>query len=347
MKLPQLKIGDLIAKIPIIQGGMGVGISLSGLASAVSNQGGIGVIAAAMVGMEKKNLNENSNSNILKDEIIKFRQKSKGILGVNIMVALTDYTQMVKTAINNRVDIIFSGAGLPLDLPKYLVKGAKTKLVPIVSSAKAAKVLCMRWLSRFNYLPDALVVEGPKAGGHLGFKKDQLFNIDNKLENIVPEVIKITKSYKDQKDIPVIPAGGIYNHDDIVKYLSMGASGVQMGTRFVATNECDASDSFKKAYINANKSDITIIKSPVGMPGRAIVNNFLSEVKAGIQKVIKCPYHCIKTCNVAKAPYCIAKALINAQKGLLESGFAFAGENVYKIKKIISVKELMNELKGK
>lgn len=346
-----LRIGDISVSLPIIQGGMGVGISLSGLASSVANEGGVGVIAAAMIGMGNiKNKTDvlSANVNALKSEINKFREKSKGILGVNIMVALTDFGDMVKTAIEEKVDIIFSGAGLPLDLPKYLIEGAKTKLVPIVSSAKAAKILCMKWLSKFNYLPDAIVVEGPKAGGHLGFKPEQINDPEYSLEKIVPRVIEIAREFEleNGKKIPVIAAGGIYTGEDILKFINMGASGVQMATSFVATHECDADIEFKKAYINAKEEDVAIIKSPVGMPGRAIMNGFIKDVIDGAKKIFKCPYHCIQTCEVEKSPYCIAQALINAKKGKLQNGFAFAGSNVYKIKEIVSVHDLIEKLKS-
>lgn len=351
MKYPELKIGDLIAKVPIIQGGMGVGISLSNLAAAVANEGGIGVISAAMIGFLEKDIMTNfieANIRALKREIRKAKDMTKGIVGVNIMVALSNYADMVITSIKEKADIIFAGAGLPLDLPKYLVDGAKTKLVPIVSSAKAAKIIILRWLQRFNYLPDAFVVEGPKAGGHLGFKPQQIFDPKFDLKIIVKQVIETVKPYaeKFKKLIPIIAAGGIYSKEDIKQMIELGANGVQMGTRFVATEECDADIEFKKLYINAKKEDIEIIKSPVGLPGRAINNKFLEDVNKGIKKPFKCPYHCIKTCNFKEAPYCISIALANAQKGRFDYGFAFAGSNAYRIDKITTVKELIKELVG-
>ncbi len=296
----KLKIGDLVAKIPIIQGGMSVGISLSGLASAVAEEGGIGVIGSAMIGMSESDIYSNgigANIRALKKEIRKTREMTQGIIGVNIMVALTNYADMVKLSIEEGIDIIFCGAGLPLDLPKYLTNGSKTKLVPIVSSDRAAKIICKKWLSKFNYLPDAVVVEGPKAGGHLGFKMEQINDPDFVLEKIVPQVIDAVKPFeKDhQKDIPVIAAGGVYSGKDIYKFLKMGAAGVQMGTRFVATHECDAAIEFKQAFIDAEEDDLVLIKSPVGLPGRAVRNKFIEDVNLGVRKPFKCPYHCIKT----------------------------------------------------
>jgi nitronate monooxygenase len=349
LTLPRLRIGSLVARIPIIQGGMGVGISLSRLASAVANEGGIGVIAAAMIGMQEPDIYSNfeeANIRALRREIRKAREASKGIIGVNIMVALTNFSDMVKTSIEEGIDLILSGAGLPLDLPKYLVGKSKTKLVPIISSAKAAAVICKRWLSRYNTLPDAFVVEGPMAGGHLGFTVEHISDPDFALEKLVSEVLNAVKPFEKKQgtDIPIIAAGGIYTGADIHKFLQIGAAGVQMATRFVATHECDADQSFKQTYIDAKKDDLVIIESPLGLPGRAIRNRFLESVRAGDKKPFKCPYHCITTCNCSDSPYCIALALVNAKKGKLDLGFAFAGGNAYRVDKIVSVKELIASL---
>jgi NAD(P)H-dependent flavin oxidoreductase YrpB (nitropropane dioxygenase family) len=343
-----LRIGDLTAKVPIIQGGMGVGISLSGLASAVANQGGIGVIATACIGMLESDFVSNSldaNIRALRSEIRKARRRTDGILGVNIMVALSNFSDMVRTAIEEGIDIIFSGAGLPLNLPQFL-NGAKTKLVPIISSARAAGIVARRWLEKYNYLPDAFVVEGPLAGGHLGFKEEQIADPEYALECLVPEVIREVRLFEERskKSIPVIAAGGIYTGEDIYEFLKLGCNGVQMGTRFVTTHECDASADFKQAYIDSSKEDMVIIKSPVGMPGRAIRNKFIDDINSGKKKPYKCIYHCIKTCDYKNSPYCIALVLINAQKGNLKHGFAFAGENAYRTNEIISVKELFSLL---
>ncbi len=351
MKLPSLKFGSLKSRLPIIQGGMGVGISLSGLASAVAREGGIGVISAAFPGIQEPDARTDSdtaNIRVLREEIRKAKKLTNGILGVNIMVALTNYGDMVRTSIEEGVDLIFVGAGLPLDLPGYLTAGDKTKLVPIVSSARAAKLICKKWLSRYDYLPDGFIVEGPKAGGHLGFKKEQLNDPDFSLEKLTKGVIDIIRKFETsaQKTIPVIPAGGIYNGDDIHKFLELGAAGVQLGTRFVATHECDADNAFKQVYVDSRDEDIVIIQSPVGMPGRAIRNPFLDSVNNGTKTPFKCPFHCIRTCDSKKSPYCIAIALANARKGKFKYGFAFAGENAYRIKEIISVKKLMDSLQS-
>ena len=356
MTLPSLKIGDLTATMPVVQGGMGVGISLSGLASAVANEGGIGVIAAAMIGLLDKDVTKDplaANLRALHREILKAREKTQGLIGVNIMVALTHFSQLVRTAIESRADFIFSGAGLPTDLPKHLLEACeqkkedfKTKLVPIVSSARAASILARKWMRNFNYTPDAFVVEGPKAGGHLGFKREEINDPNFALEVLVPQVVEAAKRLEDQKGraVPVIAAGGIYTGEDIKKFLDLGASGVQMGTRFVATKECDADDRFKQSYIAAREEDITIIKSPVGMPGRALQNDFIEAARQGNKKPFKCVFHCVHTCDQEKTPYCIAQALISAMKGNLERGFAFCGANVARVNSIVSVKELMESL---
>jgi len=350
MDFPQLKIGDLVAKIPIIQGGMGVGISLSGLASAVAKEGGIGVIAGAMIGMGEPDIGSNyreANMRALATELRKAREKTDGILGVNIMVALTNFSDLVKTSIKEGADVIFAGAGLPLDLPSYIKDGAKTKLVPIISSARAATIICKKWLSKFDYLPDAFVVEGPMAGGHLGFKPEQIDDPDFSLEKTIPEVVEAVREFEKKagRPIPVIAAGGVWDGADIHKYLQMGAAGVQMGTRFVATHECDADIRFKESYVNATEADIEIIKSPVGLPGRAVRGPFLDDVKSGLKTPFKCPFHCISSCDFTKSPYCIALALVNAKKGLLKHGFAFAGANAYRVNAIVSVKELIESLR--
>ena len=349
-------IGKYEIKLPIIQGGMGVGVSLNGLASAVANEGGVGVISAAGLGLlypEYRGSYPEKCIYGLGQEIRKAREKTYGVIGVNIMVALTTFSQMVRTAIENRADIIFSGAGLPLEMPKHLLQACeekkeefKTKLVPIVSSARAATLIARKWLSRFDYLPDAFVVEGPKAGGHLGFKREEINDPNFALEVLVPQVVEAAKRLEDQKGraVPVIAAGGIYTGEDIKKFLDLGASGVQMGTRFVATKECDADDRFKQSYIAAREEDITIIKSPVGMPGRALQNDFIEAARQGNKKPFKCVFHCVHTCDQEKTPYCIAQALISAMKGNLERGFAFCGANVARVNSIVSVKELMESL---
>jgi len=352
-KMPNLLIGDLKADIPIIQGGMGVGISLSSLAAAVANEGGVGVIASTGIGMLEPDFNMNfieANKRALRREIIKARQMTRGIIGVNIMVALTDYFDLLQIAVEAGADVVFMGAGLPLRIPDTLLayglgKG-RTKVVTIVSSARAAKLIFQYWQKHFGRVPDAVVVEGPLAGGHLGFKKDQINNPDYRLEKILPEVISVVKPFEQNSGVslPVIAAGGIFTGADIHRFIQLGAQGVQMGTRFVATHECDASIEFKEAYVRCKEDDLIIIDSPVGLHGRAIQNKFLTEVSLGKKMPYECVWHCLKPCDFKNSPYCICIALTNAKKGNLEKGFAFAGANAYRVDSIISVRELINIL---
>ena len=349
MNLQGLKIGNLISKYPIIQGGMGVGVSMHNLAGNVAKEGGIGIISTADIGYQDEEFNKEpmkANLKAIGNEIEKAREIApKGIIGVNIMVALNNYAEIVKECVKNKIDLIISGAGLPKDLPSF-VKGTKTKIAPIVSSGRAAKLISKVWISKYDYVPDMIVIEGPEAGGHLGFKPEELTPENKpKLEDITKDVLKEVKEIENEtgKEIPVVVAGGIFNGKDIAKFIKLGAKGVQIASRFVATKECDASEEFKQAYVNAKKEDIKIIKSPVGMPGRAIRNEFIKKVEENKEKITKC-YRCIKTCNPAETPYCITKALINAVRGNINEGLIFCGSNVDKIKQITTVKELMQEL---
>ena len=352
-KMPTLRIGDLEADIPIVQGGMGVGISLSGLTSAVANAGGIGVIATAGIGQFEPDWDTNSreaDKRALQKEIRKAKARTGGIIGVNIMVALSDFDDLVQCTVDEGANMLFLGAGLPMRLPETLpldrLGELSTKFVPIVSSARAAKIIFKSWAKRYSHIPDAVVVEGPLAGGHLGFKKEQIDNPDYALEKLLPEVIAAIKPYQEQfnKNIPVIAAGGIYTGADIHKFMQLGAQGIQMGTRFVATYECDASMEYKQAYLNCKKEDIVIIDSPVGLPGRAIWGKFLERVSSGVKETFECPWKCLRSCDFKNVPYCIGRALTNAKKGNLEEGFAFAGANTYRVDKIVSVKELIEAL---
>lgn len=349
MELPELKIGNLVAKIPIVQGGMGVGISLSSLAGNVSLNGGIGVISGVEIGFNEPDYYKNkkeANIRALKSHIKKAKKIcNNGIIGINLMAVLNNFDEMVKESVKEKIDIIFSGAGLPLSLPNF-TKGTQTKIVPIVSSDRAAALICKTWEKRYQVAPDAVVIEGPKAGGHLGFSEEDLNDSSKELDRLLREILEAVKPYEEKynKKIPVIAAGGIFDGKEIAKLLKAGASGVQIGSRFAATYECDASQAFKEAYVKCKAEDIEIIHSPVGLIGRAINNNFLDAVKLGSKKPIRCITNCLKPCKPTEAEYCIANALINAQRGNLKSGFVFAGVNAYRIDKIISVKELIEEL---
>lgn len=342
MKVKELKIGDLCAKIPVVQGGMGVGVSLSKLAGAVASAGGVGVISTAQIGFRDPKFKTNpieTNLKAIGEEIAKARKlASGGVLGVNIMVATRRYEDYVKAAVEAGIDLIISGAGLPMTLPA-LVEGAKTKIAPIVSSAKSLNVITKYWMKKYNRKPDMVVVEGPAAGGHLGFSREE---IENYSRDTYDEEIKAILSITKEMEVPLVVAGGIYDKEDMEHYLSMGASGVQLATRFVTTEECDASDAYKQAYISAKKEDIVIVSSPVGMPGRAIHNAFLDKVNAGERFMRGCR-QCISTCKPATAPYCITEALINAVEGRLDEGLIFCGSNAYRADKIERVADIMEE----
>lgn len=346
--LPTLRIGELEVYPPIIQGGMGVRVSRSGLASAVANAGCVGVIASVCLG-DFEHLPPNKfvevNQQALRDEIRKARALSKGIIGVNVMVALTNYDNLVSTAVEEGVDLIISGAGLPFELPKFVSKGQKTKLIPIVSSARAFNIIAQKWQRRYDRLPDAVVVEGPLAGGHLGFAFDDI--ISGKvppLEEIIVEVVAASKAVSPDNPIPVIAAGGIFDGGDIVKFINLGASGVQMATRFVCTDECDVDDNFKQMYLKSTQDDITIVRSPVGMPGRVFRNEFVDKIKHGDTTEKYCTFKCLKTCNPKAIPYCISKVLANAAAGRLDDGFVFTGANGWRCNEIIPVKTLVQKL---
>lgn len=345
MHLKELHIGHLKSKFPIIQGGMGIGISLSSLAAAVANSGGIGIISGAQIGFREKDFIQNTleaNLRGLEKEINLAKEKApNGIIGLNLMVAMKNYADYVKKAVECKIDLIISGAGLPLDLPSF-TKGSDTKLAPIVSSAKAASIICRMWDKKNSYAPDAIIVEGPLAGGHLGFHHQELQEPTDVLD-IVKEVKSIAKEYGEKygKYIPVIAAGGIYTGSDVVKAIASGADGVQMATRFVTTHECDAHDAFKQAYINSTQQTIGVVKSPVGMPGRAILNHFITN-PAGNKA---CFYKCLHKCSVTEIPYCISKALINAADGNLENALIFCGSNAYKATHLEYVSEIFEEIR--
>ena len=343
-----LKIGELTARIPVIQGGMGVGISLSGLAGSVAACGGVGVISTAQIGYRDPEFEKDpikTNLRVIGEEIQKARKIAKGgILGVNIMVATKQYAEYVKAAVKAGIDLIISGAGLPMELPK-LVAGSKTKIAPIVSTVKAARVICRFWDHHYQRMPDLVVIEGPKAGGQLGFSRKQLeeftpVTYDQEIRGILAEVKKYADKYG--KEIPVVVAGGIFTREDMLHAMELGADGVQMGTRFVTTWECDASEAYKQTYLHAKKEDIVIVDSPVGMPGRAIRNRFLEEKESRRESIKKC-YQCIVTCIPANTPYCITRALVHAAKGETDDALLFCGENAWRCEKMEHVADIMAE----
>ncbi len=352
--LPKLTIGDMDVPLPIIQGGMGVGVSLSSLASAVADEGGVGVISAAILkgadldGEPRDSLV--SRLEFLRREIARSRRRTKGAIGVNILVALTDYDDYFQLSVERGVECIFLGAGLPLKLPPIVADAGAaklhTKLIPIVSSGRAVELILRSWEKRYGRSPDAFVVEGPLAGGHLGFSRKQLKDPAFALEHLVGDVLEVVAQHSERlgRSIPVIAAGGVYTGGDVEHFLELGAAGVQMATRFVTTHECDAAAEFKQAYLNAKQEDIVIIDSPLGLPGRAVNNDFLRAAERGEKEPRNCSWKCMKTCDQRQAHYCIAGALEQARRGNLQHGFTFAGANAYLADEIISVKELFGSL---
>ncbi len=342
-----LSIGGLNIEPPIIQGGMGVAVSSSHLAAAVSNEGALGVVAAvgASLSCPNQKLPYSEKSYLGLRKILQDTKKlTSKPFGVNIMCALTDYDELVRAAIDEGAAVIISGAGLPMHLP-MLVGEAPVKLVPVVSSVRATSIICREWRKKYRRLPDAIIVEGIAAGGHLGFSLDEIQQ-KQALEQIVTDVLAYVKDFTaaEGSKIPVIAAGGVFNGKDIARFLSLGAAGVQMGTRFVCTHECDADIAFKKAYVNCTKEDIIIVKSPVGMPLRVMRNSFIDELLESGKKPFACTYHCLKSCSPFNSPYCIAKALTNAASGNLAKGIITCGANAYRVKEIVSVHELITEL---
>ncbi|MDD5644620.1 MAG: nitronate monooxygenase family protein [bacterium] len=344
--LKPLRMGELKIDIPLIQGGMGVRVSTASLAAAVANCGAAGTIAGVGLADEADCIGRDnffrSSRQALVSEIHKARELTKGVFGVNIMVALTNYEDLARAAAKEDINFIVSGAGLPLKLPEYTI-GTQVKLIPIVSSGRVAELIIKTWKKRYNRIPDALVVEGPLAGGHLGYRFDELeTGKAHSLDDILLDVLGVVKDIPG--GIPVIAGGGVFDGKDIARILGLGASGVQIGTRFVATDECSVADEFKQAYIDSQEKDTIIIKSPVGLPGRSIKTKFIDGLLKGVKMPFECKFKCLKTCDPQSAPYCIAKAMLNAFKGDIDNAVVFAGSYVSRIKKIVSVKELIDEL---
>lgn len=350
MEYKGLTIGNLYAKKPLVQGGMGVGISLSGLAAAVAREGGIGVISAAQPGFREPDFATNTkaaNLRALAREIKKAKAESAGgIIGVNIMWASNHYEDYVHCCIESGADLIISGAGLPTELPS-MTMGSDIKLAPIVSPPKTAKVILKYWDRHYQRTADMVIIEGPKAGGHLGYTADEVERLEKAggYEEEILEIIDIVRAYeqKYEKKIPIVFGGGVYDQKDIAHYLSLGLDGVQMATRFVVTKECDADQRYKDAYLQARREDIQLVKSPVGMPGRAIRNTFIEETSQARKPVTQC-FHCLRRCNPAEIPYCITKALVNAAEGNTEQALLFCGENAWRLNEMTTVPKLMSEL---
>lgn len=359
MSFKPLKIGKHIIESPIVQGGMGLGISWDNLAGNVSLEGGLGVISSVGTGYYEDNKYSAKDINTRPLDVKNF-YSSKGLkaiidnsrkicgdkpVAVNVLYAINDYGRVARDACEAGADIIITGAGLPTNMPEFTEGYPDVALVPIVSSAKALKIICKRWKQRYDRLPDAIVVEGPKSGGHQGFTYEQCFAEEYQLENLIKPIKDEIKKWG---DFPLIAAGGVWDHEDIVKMMELGADGVQMGTRFIGTYECDASENFKEILLEAKEEDIKLLKSPVGYPARGVRSKLIELVDKREGPAIKCISNCVAPCHrgvEAKAVgYCIADRLSDAYLGKKETGLFFTGSNGYKLDEIISVKELMNKL---
>lgn len=351
-KWPPISLGDKQIKVPLIQGGMGVGISLGGLAGAVAKEGAAGIISNAQIGFVEVDFEKDpfqANLRAMESEYQKAREIAPdGVIGFNIMVALKHYEEYVRHAAAIGCDLIISGAGLPTDLPRY-VEGTDTKIAPIVSTEKSAKVIMKYWDRKYNRVPDLLVIEGPKAGGHLGFTKEQLEVFDDAEYNKeVKSILKAVREYekKYERKIPVVLAGGIDTKEKVEAAMALGVDGVQTASRFVTTEECDADIRYKEAYINAREEDICIVTSPVGMPGRAILNPFMKRVMDGEKFTPKKCLGCLQKCNPAEIPYCITERLVAAARGDVEEALLFCGKEAYRQQKITTVREVIGSLMG-
>ena len=349
MNINPLKIKNIEAKLPVIQGGMGVGISLGGLAGAVAKEGGIGVISAAQIGFRELDVDQNTkgaNLRAIRKEYEKARTIApEGIIGFNLMVAMRHYEEYVREVIDAGADMIISGAGLPMELPR-LAEGSDVKLAPIVSTEKSAKVILRYCDKKYKRMPDLLVIEGPEAGGHLGFTEEQLKEYNGNYDQEVIRILNLVRQYEEEFGcrIPTALGGGIENRRQAAHAFSLGVDAIQVATRFVTTEECDADIRYKEAYIQADREDITIVKSPVGMPGRAIMNPFMRRVMAG-EQIPHSPCHgCLHKCDPAKIPYCITDALIHAAKGEVDDALLFCGAYAYKAKRLETVKEVIDSL---
>lgn len=347
--MPQ--IGKRELELPLIQGGMGIGVSLGGLAGAVAACGAMGVVSAANPGFDEADFDTDpdaANLRALTEQIHRARETSKGrgLIGVNVMVATRQYAQNVRAAVAAGADAIISGAGLPIQLPE-LAGGSKAALAPIVSSGRAAHTICKLWDRHHAIAPDFVVVEGSEAGGHLGFSRDELLgHLAQPLEGIVADVRDAVAPFaqKHGHAIPVFAAGGVYDGDDAARLMEAGAAGVQVATRFIATPECDASPAYKEQMLAAREEDVVIIDSPVGMPGRALRTPLIQRLLAGEDLSPRRCYHCLRPCNPATAPYCITEALIAAVRGDVDNGLFFCGGNVHRLDRLMGVPQLIAQI---
>ncbi len=339
--------------LPIVQGGMGVGVSRHGLAAAVINCGGVGTISASQIGFTEPDFHLGpkqayaANVRAIKTEVAKVRKSSNGFLAVNILTASRQYAGLAKAAVEAGADAIVSGAGLPLDMPAYTAN-SDTANIPIVSSSRALNLICKRWNKRYGVKPDAVVVEGPMAGGHLGVKYEEIH--DKVITDNLDQRFLDVQAYcqKNDLDIPIIVAGGIFTHADAQKYFDLGADAIQVGTRFIGTTECDAAPEFKQKFIDSTKEDVRYVKSPVGYPARALSNQMTTDLDHGHIPVEKC-LGCVIPCagKSESTPYCITDKLINAVNGDVVNGLVFTGANGYRITEVTTVSDVIDDLLGK
>ncbi|HBC89070.1 MAG TPA: nitronate monooxygenase [Lentisphaeria bacterium] len=347
MKLPSLKIRNLESRFPVIQAGMGVRIGNSVLSAATIRLGGYGTIASVGLGDIEKSKTDfaNESNRVLAEEIRKSRELAGGKkpLGVNIMVALSNYKEMVEQSVRSGVDFIISGAGLPIPLPEY-VGNADVALIPVISSGRALNVLLAAWKRKFNRAPDAVIVEGPFNGGHLGFTLEQIDHPETCSLEIIFKDVKQVMNQMGYGNVPVLAAEMISCREDIERALAIGYNGVQIGTHFIASEEAGLDHRSKEVYVKARREDVTVIKSPVGLPVRVLKTPLVNRVLSGSREKFTCPYRCLRTCNPGKVPFCIAKALLSTWRGDVDNGLYMAGCNVEAIKEIYPLEKFFRSL---
>ena len=344
-----LKIGNLEVPIPVIQAGMGVQVAKSELAGAVARAGGIGCISSVGLGTLEASLNDylaDSRKNLTKEIRNARRLADGGVIGVNIMVALANYKDMVEVCVKEKVDVIVSGAGLPINLPE-LTKGSGIKLIPVVSSGRAMKVILKSWHRRYQVMPDAVVVEGPLCGGHMAFTKEQVLHPEQApIQNILKDVRDVLAPYEKEynKSIPLIGAENVVTPEDVIQKLKMGFDGVHIGTRFICTEEAGIDRKSKEVYVNAKAEDIVVLHSPLGLPVKVLRTPLVEKLLNGEKIPFGCPFKCLRACEASEAKFCIADALVKTMLGEVEGGLFMVGSGVGRINNIIPVKTFFEQL---
>lgn len=343
--------------LPILQGGMGVGVSLDRLAGAVAACGGMGTISTAVCGFDEPDFAADPRGANLRSLAAQVRRAKEaahgaGLVAINAMVATTQYAESVRTALRAGVDAVVCGAGLPRDLPAIAaeVPESDAALAPVVSGGRAAGLICRLWDKHHHRIPDFIVLEGPLAGGHLGFSKEEAQEAQaghpKPLSDLLREVLEAIAPYRDKygQDIPVFVAGGISDGAEMARYMKEGAAGAQFATRFIATEECDAAPAYKQRLLDARDKDIAIVQSPVGLPGRALRSPLIERVEAGTQPPVERCMKCLSACDYKTAPYCISRALIAAVRGDWENGLFFCGAGAGKVHRLSTVRAQMEQI---